>query len=57
MILSTNFEEYEKGEAQRISGEALFGTGIFSSDGVSLRPHRRVNANWARHQGDRWKSV
>ena len=48
MILSTNFEEYEKGELPRISGESLFGTGIFLSDGMSLRPHRR-NANRARH--------
>ena len=45
MILSTNFEEYEKGEPQRVYGEGLFGTGIFSSDGVSLRPHREMNAN------------
>ena len=34
-MLSTNFEEYEKGDNQRIAGEALFGTGILMSDGVS----------------------
>jgi len=36
MILSANFEDYEKGEIQRDTGEALFGTGIFAADGVSL---------------------
>ena len=39
MILSTNFEEYEKGDIQRDIGESLFGTGIFTSDGVSLLSH------------------
>ena len=39
MILSTDFEDYEKGEVSRDYGEALFGTGIFVSDGVCLHFH------------------
>ena len=37
MVLSTNFEEYEKGDVQRGVMGVLFGTGIFMSDGVSPR--------------------
>ena len=36
-MLSTNFEDYEKGEVQRASMGALLGTGIFMSDGMPLR--------------------
>jgi len=57
MILSTNFEDYEKGDFQRVIGKALFGTGIFVSDGVSLPSQSRMNTDRARHQGDKWKLV
>lgn len=33
MVLSTHFEEYEKGEVLRDTLGSLFGTGVFSSDG------------------------
>ena len=33
MVLSTHFEEYEKGEDLRSTLQSLFGTGVFNSDG------------------------
>ena len=57
MILSTNFEEYEKGELVRAYGGSLFGTGIFVSDGMSAYSHREGNVHRTRNQGERWKSV
>ena len=34
MVLSTHFEEYEKGALLRDNLQALFGTGVFNSDGL-----------------------
>ena len=34
MVLSTHFEEYEKGEVLRDNLQSLFGTGVFNSDGM-----------------------
>ena len=33
MVLSTHFEEYEKGEVLRDALQSLLGTGVFNSDG------------------------
>ena len=42
MVLSTHFEEYEKGEELRAILQSLFGTGVFNSDGSDLIPLLRT---------------
>jgi len=42
MVLSTNFDDYEKGEFQRVVAGDLLGTGIFLSDGDRWRFHRSM---------------
>ncbi|KAF9647903.1 cytochrome P450 [Thelephora ganbajun] len=46
MILSTNFDEYEKGEVQQAMGESLFGTGIFLSNGDRWKFHRSMTRSF-----------
>ncbi|KPV74177.1 uncharacterized protein RHOBADRAFT_15858, partial [Rhodotorula graminis WP1] len=43
-IQRTRFDNYEKGEAQRSTLGALFGSGIFVSDGAAWQTHRKVSA-------------
>lgn len=42
MVLSTHFEEYEKGEELRAILQSLFGTGVFNSDGELWKFHRSM---------------
>ena len=43
MVLSTQFEEYEKGETVQDTLRSLFGTGVFNSDGTFLGYCRRTS--------------
>ena len=38
IVLSTGFEDYEKGEVFRDAYQSLFGTGVFNSDGMFPNP-------------------
>ena len=55
MVLSTHFEEYEKGEVLRDTLLSLFGTGVFNSDGLFLNSLRQAFLISSSHAGDRWK--
>jgi len=55
MILSTHFEEYEKGEAVHSTLQSLFGTGVFNSDGLFLTCFRRAFLTLSCSTGERWK--
>jgi len=57
MVLSTHFEEYEKGEAVHDTLHSLFGTGVFNSDGLSLACFHRASLTLLRCVGERWKCV
>ncbi|GAA5934722.1 hypothetical protein JCM3775_002040 [Rhodotorula graminis] len=43
-IQRTRFDNYEKGEAQRSTLGARFGSGIFVSDGAAWQTHRKISA-------------
>jgi hypothetical protein len=43
MVLSTHFEEYEKGEVVRNVLQSLLGTGVFNSDGSCLSTRSNKN--------------
>jgi len=55
MILSTHFEEYEKGEVFRDNMQSLFGTGVFNSDGPSPQLTLQSVSDRSRYTGERWK--
>ena len=58
MVLSTHFEEYEKGEVMRDVFQSLLGTGVFNSDGPHLSIHRPRLINLSilcAVTGDMWK--
>jgi hypothetical protein len=55
MVLSTHFEEYEKGEVLRDTLRSLFGTGVFNSDGPFLTFFAEAFLTLSRCTGERWK--
>ena len=57
MVLSTHFDEYEKGESLRDNLQALLGTGVFNSDGPFRIPHLRRFNHYPTQENDgsRWK--
>jgi len=55
MVLSTHFEDYEKGETVQDTLQSLFGTGVFNSDGLSLSCFRRTLLTLSCCTGERWK--
>jgi len=44
-VLSTNFDNYEKGESFRAVYGDFFGVGIFSTDGTLWKMHRQIASN------------
>jgi hypothetical protein len=55
MVLSTHFEEYEKGEVVRDAFQSLLGTGVFNSDGLYLSTRCLVPIDLYRFTGDMWR--
>jgi len=45
IVLSTGFEDYEKGEVFRDAYQSLFGTGVFNSDGIFQNPPFRLTSD------------
>ena len=54
MVLSTHFEEYEKGEVMRDVFQSLLGTGVFNSDGscLSIRHSIPIDLYRVSYRGD-----
>jgi len=55
MMLSTHFEEYEKGEAMHSSVQSLFDTGVPNSDGLFLGYFHPTSPTLLHCAGGRWK--